>query len=104
MLFLAGLMGMAMVGATVFISVDGGEDSEDAVLPDAPQDTNISGFITSGTLTDEVISGSDGADQINGYDGADTIDGGSGHDALYGGSGDDELQGGAGQDTHRHIR
>jgi len=39
MLFLAGLMGMALVGATVFISVDGGEESEDAVQPDAPQDT-----------------------------------------------------------------
>ena len=99
MLFLAGLMGMALVGATVFISVDGGEESEDAVQPDAPQDTNISGFIASGTLADEVISGSDGADQINGYGGADTIDGGAGYDALHGWTGDDELQGGAGEDT-----
>ena len=93
MLFLAGLMGMALVGATVFISVDGGEESEDAVQPDAPQDTNISGFIASGTLADEVISGSDGADQINGYGGADTIDGGAGEDTLFGGWGDDLLDG-----------
>ena len=98
-MFLAGLMGMALVGAAVFISVDGGEESEDAVQPDAPQDTNISGFIASGTLADEVISGSDGADQINGYGGADTIDGGAGYDALHGWTGDDELQGGAGEDT-----
>ena len=99
MLFLAGVMGMALVGATVFIGFDAGDEDDEASLPNAPQDTTIEHLITSGTSESEALEGSEGADQMNGYGGADTLDGGSGRDDLHGWTGDDILIGGAGQDT-----
>lgn len=99
MMLLAGLMGMALVGATVFLGFDGSEEDEDvfgAVVP--PGDPDV-GVILSGDSDDEAISGTDSADQINGYAGADTIDGGDGDDELHGWEGDDLVSGGRGADT-----
>ncbi|WP_298801641.1 calcium-binding protein [uncultured Lentibacter sp.] len=99
MLFLAGVMGMALVGATVFIGFDAGEEGDDPALPDIAQDRSVEHLITSGSSGNEALYGSEGADQMNGYGGEDTLDGGAGRDDLHGWTGDDILMGGAGQDT-----
>ena len=49
--------------------------------------------------TNDVMTGSSGADALLGYAGADTLIGGAGADVLREGTGNDVLRGGAGNDT-----
>lgn len=60
-----------------------------------------------GTVADNTLTGSTGADRLYGFGGQDTLNGGDGNDRLYGdlgndtlvgGNGDDQLFGGADQD------
>lgn len=116
-LLLAGLLGIAGVGAASF-AIMSTSDEDDIEIPDVEDDdepsTNLldsidlqSDDIFSGTEGSDVLAGDqnsneilgrDGADQIGGYGGADTLDGNAGDDFLFGGSGDDALYGGFGHD------
>lgn len=52
-----------------------------------------------GSLRNDVLNGTAGADRIQGLGGNDRLYGHGGNDSLEGGGGDDLLQGGAGSDT-----
>lgn len=99
MMLLAGLMGMALVGATVFLGFDGSEEDDDVFGSVVPPGSPDVGVVASGDSGDEAITGTERADQINGYAGDDTIDGGDGDDDLHGWDGDDFVGGGRGADT-----
>jgi Ca2+-binding RTX toxin-like protein len=62
---------------------------------------NLTNLVTgsTGTSSNDLILGGDGADTIDGGGGSDCILGGGGDDTLLGGSGDDVLLGGPGTDT-----
>lgn len=128
MLFLAGLMGMMLVGATVLVGFDtsdpDAEEDDDfrgdaGPAPtgpgamtgsvtgadvtddaDSPPGTpqDVSG-IASGTLVADWLRASGGNDQVAGDDGDDRIEGGPGDDWLLGQGGADALSGDAGADT-----
>ena len=52
-----------------------------------------------GTIADDIISGSSANDSINGDAGNDIIYGKAGNDSIYGGNGNDTLYGGEGNDS-----
>ncbi|MEH2043116.1 beta strand repeat-containing protein [Nostoc sp.] len=60
---------------------------------------NIERLNISGTVSDDLIVGSNGNDTLYGYAGNDSLYGGNGNDTLYGYSGNDSLYGGNGNDT-----
>ena len=107
MLFLAGLMGMALVGASVFIGMDGGvdgaaeEEPQDDANATAASDAEIIdlGTLVAGGAEGDALNGGDGPDSITGGAGDDTVDGGAGDDHLRGALGDDLLRGGEDDDT-----
>jgi Ca2+-binding RTX toxin-like protein len=53
----------------------------------------------SGSIYNDVLTGTSGNDYLNGYAGNDTLNGGAGDDILVGGSSADVLTGGDGKDT-----
>ncbi|MFI0844670.1 hypothetical protein [Mesorhizobium sp. IMUNJ 23232] len=57
------------------------------------------GGTLSGTSSNEVLFGLDGAETLNGNDGNDILYGGAGNDKLNGGNGNDRMFGRAGNDT-----
>ncbi|MGB4072523.1 cadherin-like domain-containing protein, partial [Pseudomonas sp.] len=54
--------------------------------------------LTSGSASNETLTGTSGNDLIRGYNGNDTLNGGDGNDLIYGGAGNDTLNGGIGND------
>lgn len=123
MLFLAGLLGMMVLGSVAVISTgdpeddsagdgsDGaGEGRVDGDLPPLSEDGATSLFAQMGILeapglidrggdSDDLMRGSAGSDLLDGGAGADSVLGGAGDDQLSGGGGQDSLQGGEGADT-----
>ena len=107
MLFLAGLMGMALVGASVFVGMDAGVDgaqedeSQDDLTAEEAQEAEIIslGELIAGGADGEELSGGDGDDSITAGAGDDTVEGGAGDDHLRGALGDDVLRGEDGDDT-----
>jgi len=100
MLMLAGVMGMALVGATVFMGFDGGDEEIDAPAPPGEGGTDdlldpddVAGEISEGGDENDYLSGTSGDDQINGYAGDDQLSGGAGHDDLHGADGSDTIDG-----------
>jgi Ca2+-binding RTX toxin-like protein len=59
--------------------------------------SNIEGV--SGSIYNDTLTGTSGANYLNGYAGRDVINGGAGDDYLAGGSSTDTLTGGEGKDT-----
>jgi Ca2+-binding RTX toxin-like protein len=59
--------------------------------------SNIEGV--SGSIYNDTLTGTSGANYLNGYAGSDVINGGAGDDYLAGGSSTDTLTGGEGKDT-----
>ncbi|MCE5973306.1 calcium-binding protein [Sinirhodobacter sp. WL0062] len=127
MLFLTGIMGLLMAGASLALLPDDVSSDEDET-PEGAEDeagadlleggdtvTTMPGVETPeraaspeategndilwGDAGDDVIDGQSGNDQINGYEGDDLIIGGEGDDRLTGGMGADQLEGGAGKDV-----
>jgi Ca2+-binding RTX toxin-like protein len=104
---------VAMGGAQLPISVQGGEDHDTITLTADAVATSSNGsrpiaLVASGGAGDDVLNGSargdqlngdDGNDQIFGNDGPDTINGGAGDDGLFAGDGDDFIDHGGGTDA-----
>ena len=121
MLWLAGLLGMMVVGsmAAILPADDTAEDASDApgdesdatsldLLDDANETTDTAlgaqpvqsePSIVGGGLQDDVLEGSGLTDLMNGQDGQDTLSGGANDDEMFGGAGDDLLRGGDDNDT-----
>ena len=59
----------------------------------------IQGMVTGGTLDDDLLYGTDGANTIDGLAGDDAVYGFGGDDTLFGGLHEDVLDGGDGNDT-----
>lgn len=59
----------------------------------------LQGDLSSQTVTNNIIKGTDGADGINGLAGNDKLYGGAGTDTIIGGAGSDTISGGDGADT-----
>ncbi len=102
MLFLAGLMGMVLVGAGVFVGMEpetGDEDENDAaVAGETEAPVRSLGEILQGGDDGDAITGGNNTDQIHGGAGEDSISGGAGGDVLHGGDGDDAMTGNADDD------
>lgn len=127
MFMLAGLIGIMAAGTAAIMTFDfddGGDEADEAALPeedtaevdpgdetslldsvsepiekDLPEEDPLAeDQIIAGEEGDEEITGGDGDDQINGDKGDDTLAGMLGEDHLYGDEGDDSLMGGAGDD------
>jgi Ca2+-binding RTX toxin-like protein len=105
MLFLAGLMGMMLVGATVIVGTGGDDDTENDPQEPAGQDVGngnlldqIDGSIQAGTPDADAMTGTDALDQMGGYSGDDTILAGADGDYVIGADGEDDLDGQSGDD------
>lgn len=61
--------------------------------------TGCNSISCSGTVENDIVSGSDNSDYISAGDGSDTVYGLGGNDNLVGGNGSDVLYGGAGNDN-----
>lgn len=125
MLMLAGMMGLALVGASAFVGLsedDPGDDLEgefdEANLerhgaagtgdPGRALLDLVENEIIVGTGGADALDGGDGDDQVGGYSGEDDLNGGAGADVIWamggadfvdGQSGDDELHGGGAEDS-----
>lgn len=107
MLWLAGLMGMMMLGSIAVISTQEGEEDrdEDVEGGDAVPDDPLPEEAASGVAGDAdapgglVLDGSDGAETLTGTPMTDLLGGAGGDDLVQGLGADDELLGGAGADT-----
>ncbi|QFT61668.1 calcium-binding protein [Roseivivax sp. THAF30] len=122
MLFLAGLMGMMIVGSVAVLSIAPGEDGPDPDDIDAPTSadeaqptgsdhglleaaaqqlvlTDEGGIMTAGSPDADVLTGTDVTDHLSGGDGSDTILGGAGDDSLEGEDDADRIEAGSGNDT-----
>ncbi|WP_298915544.1 hypothetical protein [uncultured Roseobacter sp.] len=107
MLWLAGLVGLAGVGAASFVAIQPGEIDEDQD-DDALEDTEITletgDLLTQfDTLDISHISGDASADVIAGTEQTDYIEGGDGNDQLGGSAGSDLIFGGLGSDVLNGI-
>ena len=118
MLLLAGLMGIAGVGAASFAVFNLQETEDEDPVPEEDVDIETTGNLLDDTEgasgqdingtdyadvliggpSDDVISGGDDLDQIGGYDGDDVLSGGAGNDVIYGGFGVDSIFGGSEND------
>lgn len=103
MMFLAGLMGMVLVGASVFVGMepepdDGGEAGTAETGDEREASVRSLGEILQGGDADDAITGGDNIDQVHGGAGDDSLSGGGGDDVLHGGDGDDAVSGDAGDD------
>lgn len=126
MLFLSGLLGLLMAGATAGLMVVSSDNEEDEPPQGDPDGTSMESEgnlltlvsageaspvpvdppapgpeddMTWGDASDDAIAGAAGDDQIDGYGGDDSLLGGSGDDELLGAAGNDTLRGEAGADT-----
>lgn len=128
MLFLAGLVGMMVLGSVAVVST--ADPEEDDLLESSDEQENAhqapsstsatldpqagslfaqmglinsfdsdAGLIAEGGQTDDILEGTGKTDLLGGGDGADSLWGLDGDDQLHGGSGADDLQGGRGADT-----
>ena len=112
MLWLLGLMGVAVVG-TAFVgeSTETIDDTDrpdpfDNLTPDLPTvspaaflDPSDGNDIVAGSEGPDTLNGGGGDDQIGGYADNDLMSGGPGNDDLHGMDGDDNLTGDDGADT-----
>ncbi|NOS81873.1 MAG: hypothetical protein HOP32_09875, partial [Nitrospira sp.] len=58
------------------------------------------GFDINGTVSDDVLTGTNTTDRFSGFAGNDNLSGGAGTDSFNGGQGNDTLHGGAGHDIY----
>jgi len=114
MLLVAGLFGMALIGAAAFVGIDdmtaadeadddgfGGADGRASATDDPADPGSISGLILTGEDTSDAMRGTVGDDRMGGYAGDDRVEAGPGDDEVLGGDGADSLLGGAGADSLR---
>ncbi len=99
MLWLAGLMGMMVLGSVAIIGTQELGESDEGDTPDEAEETGPRGVIASGTEGPDTLEGSEETDLLAGLGGDDLLDGLGGDDELVGGEGSDTVLGGDGNDT-----
>lgn len=123
MFFLAGLLGMMMLGSFAVVSTADGAEGEDIASADGADDSaDGSDGTASGSLFERLglidpveaadsseavmddpqgltVEGGDGSDTITGTDYTDFLGGAGGDDLIDGAGADDDLHGGSGTDT-----
>lgn len=87
------LVGQPIAVRVTYVDMMGDENSVTSI------NTDFVGISKTGTLLNNTLNGSIGADSLSGLAGSDTLNGKAGNDLLKGGAGADTLNGSAGHDT-----
>ncbi|MEJ0074007.1 MAG: M10 family metallopeptidase C-terminal domain-containing protein [Alphaproteobacteria bacterium] len=94
----------ATAGVTVSLAITAAQDTIGAGIDTLTSIENLTGSlfddVLTGSSSSNVMFGLDGNDVLNGGGGGDTLFGGLGNDTLNGGSGGDVMIGGMGNDTY----